>query len=42
MQDHAVGGGGGISVLVRRPNILCSGELFRSSEGVFLHSSRAR
>ena len=32
----------GINVRVRRPNILCAGELARPSEGVFLHSSKAR
>ena len=32
----------GISVRVRRPHTLCAGELARPSEGVFLHSNKAR
>ena len=32
----------GISVLVRRLNILCAGELSRPSVGVFLHVNKAR
>ena len=32
----------GFIVRVRCPNILCAGELTRPSDGVFLHSNRAR